>query len=134
MASGRWSVTRETIVALRHYRELLVWQKSMDFAEAVYVLTRKFPREELFGLTSQLRRAVISIPSNIAEGQGRGGSKEFIQFLNISNGSLQEAETQLLLSERFRYVTTDEVDRVMEASAEIGRLNYGLIRSLRGRK
>ena len=114
--------------------ELLVWQKAIDFAEAVYVLTRRFPREEMFGLTSQLRRAVISVPSNIAEGQGRGSAKEFVQFLNISNGSLQEAETQLILSDRFKYVSGDELERTLQASAEIGRMNYGLIRSLSGRK
>lgn len=117
-------------MALQHYRELVAWQKSMDFAESVHRLTRTFPREEMFGLTSQLRRAVVSIPSNIAEGQGRGGSKEFVQFLHVSNGSLQEAETQLILAQRFEYISTQVLDDHLERAAEIGRINYGLIRSI----
>src|SRR5437870_3640043 len=108
---------------LKHYQELVVWQRAMDFAEEVHRISRSFPRHELFGLTSQLRRAAISVPSNIAEGQGRGGPKEFIQFLNISSGSLQEAETQLLLGSRFGYVTSSDLERVLEKANEVGRLN-----------
>jgi four helix bundle protein len=128
VASGQWP--EGTIVTLKHYRELIVWQKAMDLAEAVYRLTRKFPREEMFALTSQLRRAVVSIPSNIAEGQGRGGTKEFMQFLGIANGSLQEVETQLILSDRFNYITTAELNEVLDRCSEVGRVNQGLMRSL----
>jgi four helix bundle protein len=117
-------------MALKHYRELVVWQKGIDLAEAVYRLTRRFPKEELFALTSQLRRAVISVPSNIAEGQGRGSTKEFVQFLNIANGSLQETETQLILADRFDYISSGELAEVLDRSAEVGRMNQGLIRSL----
>src|SRR4051812_42039647 len=106
----------------------------MDFAEHVYVLTRKFPRDEMFGLTSQLRRAVVSVPSNIAEGQGRGSTKEFVQFLNIMNGSLQESETQLILAERFSYLSKVERDGALAFANEIGRMNNGLVRSLISRK
>src|SRR5256885_2255751 len=90
---------------LKHYQELVAWQLAMNFAEEVHRLTRNFPRHEMFALTSQVRRAAISVPSNIAEGQGRGGPREFVQFLNISVGSLQEAETQLILGSRFDYMT-----------------------------
>ena len=115
---------------LRHYRELVAWQKAMDLAEAVYTLSRGFPREELFGLTSQLRRAAISDPSNIAEGQGRGSTKEFVQFLRIANGSLQEAETQLILGHRFGYVPAADLDALLARCAEVARVNNGLIRKL----
>ena len=121
-------------MALKHYRELIAWQKAMDFAEAVHRITRTFPREEMFGLTSQLRRSVVSVPSNIAEGQGRGGTKEFLQFLNVANGSLQEAETQIILAGRFSYLTYDQVDETLELAGEVGRINNGLIRSLYRRK
>lgn len=117
-------------MALKHYRELVCWQKGMDFAEYVHALTRKFLREEMFGLTSQLRRATVSVPSNIAEGQGRGGTKEFVQFLNVANGSLQEAETQLILAGRFDYITSAELTEGLALASEIGKVNNGLIRSL----
>jgi len=115
---------------LKHYQELVAWQKAMDFAEAVHRVTRRFPRHEMFGLTSQLRRAVISVPSNIAKGQGRGTTKEFIQFLNYSTGSLQEAETQLILGRRFDYMAERELNGFLEMSNEVGRVNNGLIRAL----
>ena len=115
---------------LKHYQELVAWQKAMDFAEAVHRVTRRFPRHEMFGLTSQLRRAVVSVPTNIAEGQGRGTTKEFIQFLNYSSGSLQEVETQLILGRRFDYVTAGELDEFLKMSNELGRVNNGLIRAL----
>jgi carbamoyl-phosphate synthase large subunit len=82
----------------KHYKELLVWQKGMALAKLVYDLTRQFPSDERFGLTSQLRRAAVSVPSNIAEGQARHGTGEFLQFLSHAEGSLAEIETQLLLA------------------------------------
>jgi four helix bundle protein len=121
-------------MALQHYRELVVWQKAIDFAEMVYRATREFPRDELFGLTSQLRRAAVSVASNIAEGQGRGTTKDFIHFLHIANGSLQECETQLVLAERFGYLEADGLARLLEQSNEVGRINNGLIRSLSARR
>ncbi|GEM_PF-138033 len=82
----------------RHYKELLIWQKGMVLAKLVYKLTARFPPQERFGLTAQLRRAAVSVPSNIAEGQARQGTKEFLQFLSHAVGSLAEVETQILLS------------------------------------
>jgi four helix bundle protein len=117
-------------MVVRHYRELVAWQKAMDLVEAVYVLTRRFPAEELYGLTNQVRRASVSIPSNIAEGQGRGTPQEFIRFLRIADGSLQEVETQLLVGQRLRYVDAAEVAPLLDLSAEVGRIIGGLLRSV----
>ncbi|MCX6039724.1 MAG: four helix bundle protein [Caldilinea sp.] len=89
---------------LKSYQELIVWQKAMDLVVNVYQITKGFPREETYGLTNQLRRAAVSIPSNIAEGQGRNTAKEFQRFLAVAYGSLQETETQLMLSRRLGYI------------------------------
>lgn len=104
----------------------------MDYVEAVYQVTRAFPREELYGLTGQLRRAVVSIPSNIAEGQGRGTDAELVRYLRIANGSLRESETQLLLARRLGYVTETQTTPLLESAAEFGRLIRGLINSKAG--
>jgi len=88
----------------KSYRDLVVWQKAMDLVTAIYRITAQFPREEMYGLTSQLRRAAVSIPSNIAEGQGRHGVLEFRHFLRQSCGSLMELETQTLIAERLGYI------------------------------
>src|SRR3954468_12430988 len=92
------------MMAVLHYRDLIAWQKAMDLVEQVYRLTRAFPREELYGLTNQVRRASVSIPSNIAEGQGRGVGGEFAHHLRIANGSRQEVETQILLGVRLGFI------------------------------
>ena len=89
---------------IKNYKDLIVWQKAMDLAAEIHRLTRSFPREELYGLTSQIRRAAVSVPSNIAEGQARQSTAEFRNFLSISQGSLAEVETQLLLAQRFQYL------------------------------
>jgi four helix bundle protein len=109
----------------------MVWQKAMDFVEAVYRETRSFPKEELYALTSQIRRAAVSIPSNIAEGQGRGTSNEWIHFRRIAHGSLREVETQILIAQRLSYWNESTVSSLMTLSAEVGRLLNGLIRSLK---
>lgn len=83
---------------VQSYRDLIVWQKAMDLVKLVYDLTDKFPKEELFGLTIQIRKAVVSVPSNIAEGQGRSSTKEFLRHLSIAYGSLMETETQNLIA------------------------------------
>ena len=88
------------VMAGKNYRDLIAWQKAMDLVEMVYKVTGQIPREELYGLTNQLRRAVVSIPSNIAEGQGRNSTNDFKRFLIISHGSLREVETQILIAER----------------------------------
>ncbi len=105
----------------------------MELVKLVYDLTDKFPSEERFGLTMQIRKAVVSVPSNIAEGQGRNSTKEFINHLSISYGSLMETETQNLVAEMRRYMTTDESATVMNKTTEVGRLINGLSNAL-GRK
>jgi len=115
---------------LRNYQELIVWQKAMDLVIAVYQQTREFPREELYGLTNQLRRASVSIPSNIAEGQGRNTTGDFRQFLSIAYGSLQEVETQLLIAGRLHNLNAEQLDPLLAQCAEVGRLINGLSRSL----
>jgi len=116
-------------MAVLHYRELVAWQKAMDLVAEIYRITRSFPREELYGLTNQIRRAAVSVPSNIAEGQGRGAGSAFAQFLRIAKGSLQEVETQLLISERLGFVAEQEVSRIFDISQEVGRVILGLIRT-----
>lgn len=103
----------------------------MDLAEASYRLTKQFPKEELFGMTSQIRRATSSIPANIAEGWGREGTKEFIQFLKIAQGSLKEVETHLLLSQRVDLATPAQVQPLLNQATEIGKMIRSLIGSLR---
>ena len=103
-------------MAVKHYRELIVWQKSMDLVTQVYRLTRLFPREELYGLTNQIRRAAVSIPSNIAEGQARQSTAEFRNFLSIAQGSLAELETQILIAVNLNYLELTQIDAVMSLS------------------
>ena len=121
-------------MAITNYRELIAWQRAMDFAELVYRATARLPREEMFGLTSQLRRAAVSIPSNIAEWQGRGSCAEFLHGLSIANGSRQEVETQATLAMRLNLLTQETVDCLLTQSAEVGRLISGLARALRTSK
>lgn len=118
-------------MAGQNYRDLVVWQRAMDLAHDVYKLTASFLPDERFGLTAQLRRAAVSIPSNIAEGQGRSSKVEFVRFLRIAYGSLREVETQLMLSIRCRLATDDSVRPVLDLCSEVGRLLNGLIRSQR---
>lgn len=115
---------------VQSYRELIVWQKAMELVKLVYDLTRKFPKEELFGLTSQIRKAVVSVPSNIAEGQGRRSTKEFLRHLSIAYGSLLETETQTIVAEMQNYISSEESSEVLQKAAEVGRLTSGLVNSL----
>ncbi|MGE5610409.1 MAG: four helix bundle protein [Bacillota bacterium] len=113
----------------RDYRDLVVWQKAMDLVEAVYRATRSFPKEEVYGLMGQLRRCAVSIPSNIAEGQGRGTDKELVRFLHIAAGSLCEMETQVMISRRLELLDAHVGEALLQLGAEVGRLLNGLIRS-----
>jgi four helix bundle protein len=117
-------------MAVRSYRDLVAWQKAMDTVELVYRASERFPTSEMYGLTSQIRRAAVSIPSNIAEGQGRRGTKDFLKFLSIAYGSLLEVETQTQISERLGYLGHDDCNRLLDATAEVGRLLNGLMNSL----
>ena len=112
------------------YKDLIVWQKAIQLVEEVYLASRKFPKEETFGLTSQLRRAVVSIPSNIAEGQARQGTSEFRHFLSIARGSLAEVETQLIIATKLGYLTEETLAPVMILHTEIGKMLHSLIQKL----
>jgi four helix bundle protein len=117
-------------MALRNYQDLIVWQKAMDLVEGVYRTSRKFPKEEIYSLESQIRRAAVSVPSNIAEGEGRGNPREFAQFLRFAHGSLREVETQTLIARRLCYTEEAETMELLSLAGEVGRLTTGLIRSL----
>ena len=115
---------------VRSYRDLIAWQKAMDLVAGVYRVTEAFPAREQFGLSNQMRRASVSIPSNIAEGQGRGTTKDYVHFLHISRGSLQELETQLLLAQRLSFAGESDVQRLLSVCDEVSRLVSGLINAL----
>lgn len=107
---------------VKSYKDLIVWQKGMDLAELVYQLTVKYPKDELYSLTNQMRRAVVSIVSNIAEGKGRESKQEYLHFLAIAQGSLTELETQILLSIRLKYVAEIDATAPLAICDEIGRM------------
>jgi four helix bundle protein len=113
---------------------LKVWQEAMSVAERVYPVTSCFPKDEVYGMTSQIRRAAVSIAANVAEGHGRENSGSFIQFLRVSQGSLKELETHLLLAARVGLVTTEEIEPVLRQCDELGRMLRGLIRSIQSRQ
>jgi four helix bundle protein len=115
------------------YRDLVVWQKAMQFVTDLYRITQEFPREELYGLTSQMRRAAISIPGNIAAGQARYSQKEFRQFLSHARGSLVEVETQLGIAVNLGYLTPSRGLVLTRQMDELGRLLNGLVNSLQPR-
>lgn len=116
------------------YRDLIVWEKAMDLAVEVHPIAVSFAKHEMFALTSQINRAAISIPSNIAEGQGRRTTGEFIHFLGIAKGSLNELETQVTLALRYDYIPDAVHDRILENTNEVGRLLNGLIGALERRR
>ncbi len=115
---------------IQSYRDLRVWQKGMDLAEACYVVTKTFPKEEMYGITSQIRRAAVSIPANIAEGYGREYTGEYIQFLRIAQGSLKELETHLLLAVRVKIASDQAVNPIVNECETLGRMLRSLIRTL----
>jgi len=122
------------MASLHSYRDLLVWQKSMDLAEKIYPATSQLPPEERFGLVSQMRRAAVSIPSNIAEGQSRNSTGEFIQFLGVAKGSLAELETQVELATRLQMLEPAMHRQLTEAMQEISRMLSGLVGKLRSKQ
>ncbi len=118
------------MIRSRNYRDLIVWKKSIELVSKLYSSTRAFPKEEIYGLTSQIRRAGVSIPANIAEGQGRNSLGEFRQFLGIAQGSLAELETLLIISGNLLYLTPQKKAELLKSCDEIGRLLAGLKNSL----
>lgn len=110
------------IMAVKDYKELIVWQKAMMVAEQVYVLVKKLPREELFALSDQMRRCAVSIPSNIAEGQERNTTADFLRFVGMAQGSRSELETQLLLCERVGYLKREDTEGCLGLLKEVGKM------------
>ena len=114
----------------RHYKELLIWKKGMELTSAVYRLTARFPTEEKYGLASQMRRAAVSVPSNIAEGQARQGTREFLLFLSHASGSLAELETQLLLSADLDFCQQTDIAPMIETAGELQKMLVAIRRKL----
>lgn len=115
---------------INSYKDLLVWQKSVRLCKEIYVLSGKYPKHELYGLTSQIRRAVISIPSNIAEGRCRGTKKDFIQFLRIALGSSAELKTQIIISELLEYINSSDAIEINDKIEEISKMLTSMIKKL----
>lgn len=116
---------------MSHFRKILVWEKSISLVTKIYKTTSSFPKEEIFGLTSQIRRSSVSIPSNIAEGSGRESTKDFLRFLYISLGSIFEMQTQLEIAKNITYIKEEEFNNLYEDSREIERMLASLIRKLK---
>jgi four helix bundle protein len=127
IVSDGWSVD---LMIVQSYRQLKVWKCAMDLAEKCYQTTRGFPKEELFGLTSQIRRAASSIPANIAEGQGRDHTREFLKHLSIARGSLMELETHLMLCQKVGLLPSAELETLLTLTNRIGRMLSGLRKAL----
>lgn len=117
-------------VPAKNYRELIVWQDGIKLAKTVYKVTEKFPKSEVYALSDQIRRAVVSVPSNIAEGQARKAPGDFRRFLHIALGSLAEVDTQLVLTQEFGYLTKEDVDSIDKQIQDLRKKLYALINSL----
>ena len=115
----------------RSYQDLEVWKLSIALVKEIYLITEKFPKSESYGLTNQIRRAAVSIPSNIAEGQGRNSSKEFRQFLSIALGSVAETETQLIIAKEINFLRNDELEPLLVTVDRIRKMLKGLSKSIR---
>ncbi len=120
-------------MTFQSYRDLEVWQKAMDLVLDCYQITRRFPKNEIYGLSSQLQRAAVSIPANIAEGRHRNHSKEFLQYLSIAYGSVAELETHIQIAERLNYIADNQSKKLLDKTAEIGRMLNGLKKSIEKR-
>ncbi len=117
----------------RYFKKILAWEKADDLVMKIYLLTKKFPKDELYGLTSQLRRAAVSVPANIAEGSGRKTEKDYLNYLYIAKSSLVEVEYYLHLGKRLRYFDENSFLEIMEIQSESARILHGLIKSIEGR-
>ncbi len=116
------------------HKNLDVWKKSLDLVDTIYDITAKFPKEEIYGLTNQVRRSAISVPSNIAEGSARGSTKELMQFINISRGSLAELETQIIVARRRNYIGNSYYDSILKQIEDISKMLFRLKQILRNKK
>ncbi len=132
MCCALWSA-RKQIKMTTNFRELKVWERAIDIAERVYLVSSKFPRDEVYGLTSQVRRAVGSISFNIAEGSGRGTNKDFANFVSIALGSLREVQSQLILAFRLGYLDKEKLDELDGELEELARMLHGFRRYLRNK-
>jgi four helix bundle protein len=128
-----WSALRGDSVVLKNYKDLTVWQKAYELSLDIYRVTKKFPREEVYGLTSQMKRAAVSVPSNIAEGYGRKSRGEYLQALSIAYGSLCELETQALLAGDLGYIDKNDLERLQTSMGDVERMLKALIKSLQTR-
>ncbi|GBE41192.1 MAG TPA: four helix bundle protein [Nitrospirae bacterium] len=115
---------------VKTYNDLIVWQKAMQLVTEIYLITRKLPKEETYGLSSQIRRSCVSVPSNIAEGFGRNSTNDYVRFLQIANGSLYELQTQLKICSNLKYLSNQIYNKIYEQSREIERMLSSLIRKL----
>lgn len=118
---------------MSYYKNLHIWQKSMDLVDMVYSLTKNFPKEKIYGLTNQVRRSAVSIPSNIAEGAGRNSNSQFQNFLSYSNGSTLELDTQLIISNRQGYINQNDLNEITQLIEDIQKMNYKLQTKLNGK-
>jgi four helix bundle protein len=119
---------------IKSYKDLLVWQQAVDLAVSCYKLSKKFPKEDLFGMTSQLRRSSASVAANIAEGHGRESSASFVQFLRISQGSLKETETHIIIAGKLSLGSREELLAALATCDELGKMLRSLIRSIQDKK
>ena len=124
-------ITRLKMSEIKTYRDLLIWQKSMALVSEVYKLTKSFPNEEMFGLSAQLRKASVSVPSNIAEGYGRNSTKDYVRFLHIAIGSLYEIQTQIEIAFELKYLPSEDFTRLDKLMKEIERMISSLLRKLK---
>ena len=115
----------------KSYRDYIVWQKSIDLSVEIYKLVKLLPKTETYALSDQMRRAVVSIPSNIAEGQGRNSAREFVHFLGIARGSQKELETQIYICKRLEYFTEEEASTALNLCEEVGKMLNTLINKIR---
>ena len=115
---------------MESYKNLTVWRKLVDLVTHIYALTKLFPKEELYGLSSQMRRAAVSIPSNIAEGRSKRSTKEYVRFVNIASGSAAELETQLIIADNLGFADKEKIISVMNELEEVGKMLHGLVVSL----
>jgi four helix bundle protein len=118
-------------VGSRSYRDLVAWQQAIELTDHVYACAKTWPKDEVFGLWSEIRRAAVSIAANIAEGQGRNGDREFVQHLGIAHGSLCEVETLICIGMRQKYLSTEEETAILQLTSRVSSLLHGLMKSLR---